>query len=455
MRISTSSASMFVAAYMMSLVLAFWPALPATVPALALLMYLVLSAFRIQRMQALLGVAFLLVGVALAATAGGLDRVIVTVLNAAELTLPLLLLFGAVAWLNHAILADPAFHALSRVIGQLPARRSNSVMSLSSHFIGGTLTLAGFNLIAAIAGYQTDQLRQKRMTQAAVRGFTIAACWSPFFVGMAAALTAVSARWADVALQGVSIAMLLMGLVWLRERLRPSDRAADTTLQRDEKLDTPIRSELRWITIMLAGVMAPVLLLHEVAGFSIPTSIALACPCVAIAIIARTNLNQIPSTARTVWLHLPSLSNELFVLLAANIFALGLLTQDTLVDHLLGWLPAALSGSLLAPGALVLAGTGLAALGIHPLVVITFIAGIMPTDTPAPFAATIALALAIVWGLGTMISPISALTMIVARSSGHSPLRVSWGWNGLFTVTATILAAGALTLLLMAQTVLE
>lgn len=438
-RADRAAATCFAATYVGTVVAAFWSSLPLILPATALVVYLLLAARRIRRLQAMVGGVFAVSGAALAWARIGAEGFTSLVLGASRHTLPLLLLFGAVACLHHAIRVESRFASLGDAIAALPPARRVIAIGLGSHFLGGILSLAGLGLVTSIPTRQATASRLKLTAQAAVRGFTAAACWSPFFVGMAAALTAVSARWTDIAADGVILAALLLGLAWLWEWRRPLQPS-------DVNASPESRSYLGHIALTLAVVAVPVIVLHEGMDLTIPVAIALVGPLAAASITHRASPNAVTPVGRTVWRHLPLLASEIFVLFSANVFAVGLLAHQ---DRIVGWfdaLPGNLASGMLGPGAVIMAGTAIAGLGIHPMVVITFVAGAMPQGLPGLPAASTALALAVVWGLGTMISPISAVNMMLARVTGISPIRIAWGWNGIFGLVAAVLAALGLTL---------
>lgn len=431
----------FVSAYAAAIGAALFPGVPPVFPTTAFIVYMLLAMRRIRCIHAAVGGIFFVAGSALIWTGATSEFHIPLFVDAIEYTLPLLLLFGAATWLHHAVRVEPLFGNIRDVIAQLPRAGQATAIALSSHFIGGILSLAGLGLIASIPGYQAAAARLKLTAQAAARGFTAAACWSPFFVGMAASLTAVSVRWTDVAGDGAILATLLLALTWLWERHRP------TSILADGAKVTPPRY-LRRLALTLAGVVTPVILLHEGIGLTIPVAIAIASPLTALVIASRSKTAAPIMLSRTVWRHLPYVANELFVLLSANVFAVGLLAHQIFILDIFTTLPDAFVLDVFGPASLIMAGTAVAGLGIHPLVIITFVAGAMPDGLPGVPTASTALALAVVWGIGTMISPISAVNMILAQSTGVSSIRIAWQWNGIYGLTAAALASFMLTLIL-------
>ncbi len=202
------------------------------------------------------------------------------------------------------------------------------------------------------------------------------------------------------------------------------------------------------LAVTLAGVATPVIVLHEAGGLTIPVAIAIASPLAALIIARRSSTAASVSLNRSVWRHLPYLANELFVLFSANVFAVGLLAHQSSILGSFGFLPDHLVPGIFGPGSLIMAGTAIAGLGVHPLVIITFVAGAMPDGLPGAPTASTALALAVIWGLGTMISPISAVNMLLAQRTGVSSMRIAWQWNGLYGLTGALLASLTLTLII-------
>jgi len=431
----------FVSAYAAAIGAALFPGVPLDFATTAFVVYLLLAMQRIRYFHAAVGGIFLIGGAGLiwsGATSEFHTRLFV---DASQHTLPLLLLFGAATWLHHAVRVEPLFGNIRDVIAQLPRARQATAIALSSHFIGGILSLAGLGLITSIPGRHATPSRLKLTAQAAVRGFTAAACWSPFFVGMAASLTAVSVRWTDVAGDGAILAAFLLALAWLWERQRP------TPIVEESPKATP-RRYIRRLAMTLAGVATPVILLHEGVGLTIPVAIAIASPLAALVIAGRSGKASAISLNRSVWRHLPHIANELFVLFSANVFAVGLLAHQGFILEAFMSLPDQLVLNVFGPASLILAGTAIAGLGIHPLVIITFVAGAMPNGLPGVPTGSTALALAVIWGIGTMISPISAVNMILSERTGVSSIRIAWQWNGVYGLTCALLASITLTLII-------
>lgn len=431
----------FVSAYGAALGAALFPGVPLDFATTAFIVYLLLAMRRIRCLHAIVGGSFFVVGAVLIWTGAESEFHTRLFVDASQHTLPLLLLFGAATCLHHAVRVAPLFGDIRNVIAQLPRARQATAIALSSHFIGGILSLAGLGLIASIPGPHATPARLKLTAQAAARGFNAAACWSPFFVGMAASLTAVSVSWTDVASDGALLAVGLLALAWLWERQRP------TPILAPPPETTPHRYISR-LALTLAGVITPVLILHEGFGLTIPVAIALTSPLAALAIAGRSRAGVPVSPNRSVWRHLPYVANELFVLFSANVFAVGLLAHQLFIVDTFLTLPEQLVVGVFGPASLIMAGTAIAGLGIHPLVIITFVAGAMPDGLPGVPTASTALALAVVWGLGTMISPISAVNMILAQRSGVSSIRIAWQWNGLYGLTGALLSSLALTLII-------
>ncbi len=429
---------------MFTVLAAVFPWIPEGIAVPFLAAFVAAELLRVRALPMMVGCAYLLVSVVLLALGTqGVWPSFLSLWTAIRKTLPLLVLFGAVLWLQKSLAQDRAFGGLGNVLARLRPGTRTLAMSLGGHFIGGLLNMAGLQLVLSLRGSSTEAGLARAMTLPTARGFSAAGCWSPFMIGMAAALTALSTRWGEVAAVGLFIGLSLVALTWLWSFASTTQSPLAAVSESDTP---PLAPPLFVVLAAIVLVGTPVLLLHELASLAMPVAIGLTAPIVALLWYRVRTGRRSYALRSELYFEVPYLRNEMFVLLSANLFAVALLGH---APQILGWLEAQAGVALDAaatPAILVLVGTMLAAVGIHPIAFITFIGGTFPATPVEASRALVALALAVVWGLGTMVSPISAVNMIIARSLGESTFRIAWLYNGAFVAAAACLAAAILVL---------
>lgn len=394
---------------------------------------------QVQWAQRLAGGALLLGGLAAGWQHGTLAAV---ALDGASRALPFLVLFAAVMTLQVPALASPAFRTLGEAVVRQPPGRRYAMLALAGHGLGAVLNLAGLQLVASLIDPETEAPLRRRLTLAVMRGFSAAVCWSPFFVGMAVVLTVLpQTSWLQVAPVGALAAAALLATAWSADRLaRPRPTA---TAPRPSAPKVGAAVWLRVAGVFLAlGV--PVVGLGEGVDLGIAIAIGLVAPSLAFIWQARlprrAGAAGAAGLARTVASRLPGLRNEAVLFLGATVFGTGM---AALVGDAAPAAAAPVAG-LAAPikvVALTLAGTALAGLGIHPVVLVIVVGQILPPAALGLPAATVALILVVAWGMGTAMSPFSATAMQVARLLSVSPFRVAWAWNARYCLPAAGLAA--------------
>jgi hypothetical protein len=367
--------------------------------------------------------------------------------------LPFLVLCAAVMTLQAPAMASPAFRAIGESVVRQPPGRRYLMLAFAGHYLGAVLNLAGLQLVASLLDPGMATPLRRRLTIAVLRGFSAAVLWSPFFVGMGVILTVVpGASWRAVGPAGLPLGAGLIALAWLFDRAtrRPSPAAralaGANAASTDNARAKPTGTTSGWLhpalgaaTVFLA-LAIPIVMLSEIGGVSIVIALGLIAPPLALVWQGRLRATGFTRTRPSTVLHdiigrLPDLRNEAVLFLGATLFGVGLagaIDAGTLAHlgeagHLSPWAKAPL---------FVVAGTLLAGLGVHPVVTAIVAGAVLPPDMMGLSAPAIALLLAVIWALGTQMSPFSATVMQVARLLEVSVFRVAWLWNAPFCLPA-------------------
>ncbi len=423
----------------------------AAAAVVALLVFLALEFARVPRLQKRVGTALLSAGLVTAGLAavfadaslfemlyGGLTR-----------TLPFLLLFASVGWLQSPSAQSPSLLAIREsVLRQPPGRRFASV-ALVAHFLGVAFNLAGLSLLTPMVSRGSNPHLQKRLGRAMMQGFSAGTCWSPFYVGTAVIIASVpGVDWIKVAPTGMLLALVLLVWSWLVDRIFARPARGPATPPADAA--TLSRAALGNAGLILVSLFACVIALVEGLGWSIPIALAVTAPLYALLwsfFIQRASANAGKgplATAKSVLNDYPRLRGEALLFTGANLLGVGisgLLPQATIAAWVGGLAPT--------PGLalfVLMGGCGLtSALGLHPVVVVVLVTSVMTPEMIGLPPELFALALMVMWGQGTNASPFSATVLYMARLTGASGLTIAWVWSAPFVATTILLLATLLT----------
>ncbi len=312
---------------------------------------------------------------------------------------------------------------LSPTAGALPTGRRALWQTLFGvHWLGAVTNLSAVVLFGDRMAAPASRLEQ---TQAVVllRGFALAALWSPFFVAMGVALSqAPGARLGPILLWGLPLSHLLMALLaWrLGKRSEPLPFAG--------------------YPFNLATIGGPLLLALAVIGahllaprLAIVSLVTLAAP--AYALFASRRRQPWERSAEYIRRDLPRMGPEVILFIAAGVLGAGF---TALVGQHAAALPAAGSGPLAAAVGLAVILL-LAAAGIHPIAGITAVGAVLSHAGLPPDL--LALSFLMGWGLGVIISPISGSNLLLAGRYGVAQGRV-WRWHTPFVAGAYLLCCG-------------
>ncbi len=447
MRVRTFSPALYAAVYGLTLLEAFLPHPVVTGAAtVAFLGFVTLEIGNVRPAQRLAAGVLVSLGLGTAYAAGGLAALERVAARGIHDALPFLVLFAAVMSLQAPAFASPAFRAIGEAVVRQPPGRRYMMLAFAGHYLGAVLNLAGFQLVASFFDPTMAPVLRQRLTIAVVRGFSAAVLWSPFFVGMGVILTVLpEVSWLTLLPAGLPMGAGLILLARAFDRLtsrqpRPAPAAAAVAPGPPATRSAHPAIGVATVFLALAG---PVIALSEGAGLPIVIALGLAAPPLALLWHVRLRLGDpgvapTGSAVRDLYARLPGLRNEAVLFLGATVLGIGL--ADAVHDQMAGgWAGLAALPGWLAGGVLTLLGTLLGGLGVHPVVPAILVGAVLQPAALGLPATALALILAVVWGLGTQMSPFSATVMAVARLLDVSVFRVAWRWNAPFCTTAAVL----------------
>ncbi len=414
---------------------------PKSVAIACLVVYLGLEFRRTPGTQKLIGFSLIVAGVALGSWHTSAARVF---LDGAGRSLQFLVLFGAVVCLQLPALESPSLRTVGTFVVHQPPGRRFAVLAVAAHMFGAVINLAGLQLVASVVGPERGRELKKRLGSAMIRGFTAAACWSPFYVSIPVVLAALPGlRWLDLAPFGLVLGASMIVIGWTVDRLTRSNRPARVTAP-VERLPAPVLLRVGAIFLTL---VVPVITFVELVSVPIPIAIGLLGPIYAV-LWHGTGTGREEGAPerfgrlrRYVSTHLPNLRGEALLFLGANVFGVGVASAvdpQSAAQTLRGLSLGADAEILLFTVLMTLLG----GLGLHPVVLVVVLGQILPPEAlglPAVAMGTIYLGM---WAMATTVSPVSATNLYVARLTGESVWSVAWRWNGLYGLVAALLVGG-------------
>ncbi len=412
----------------------------------ALVLFLALEVRQVAWPQLLIAGALLACGLAAAVSAGAPAE---TVVRGLKNSLPFLVLFGAVTWLNVPAAESRSLRAARDMVAGQPPGWRFATLALAAHLLGSVFNLVAVSLLSVLIGHQDQPSTRRRLARALLQGFATATCWSPLFVGTAVILSVLpEARWVTIAPFGVGLALLLLFLAWGADRVFNPARAP---------LGAPGAPLPAWAARRIALLVGTLLVLAmglvEATGLSIPIVLGLiAPPFAAVWQAARRGegrrqagetLAAVALMAGRVARGFAGLRTETLMFSAANIFSAGIARVVPEADAV-----AALARLGLGPDGLIVAlALGLvmaSAMGLHPVIVVMMIGQVLPPEAFGLPMSLLALLLMALWGMGTNASPFSATNIIMSRVVGMGHWAIAWRWNLPFSLAgaATVALAG-------------
>jgi len=442
---SSFSARLFLLAFVVALIGAFLSIEELNLTALLMvIVFLVLEFRNAPRLQQIVGTSLAIMGLAAGAYSGTAIQVFV---DGGVRTLPFLILFTAVSWLQRPATDSPSLMAMREMVINQPSGRRFIILALAIHALGSALNLAGLSLLSSMVERQKDSLTRKRLSVALMMGFTSASCWSPFYVGIVVVLIAIpQLRWVDVALPGFAFALGIMACGWAYDSFIVRGKEAAPSANIVSPSTLPL-STIWNVCAILISLVFLVLAMVELVGLSIPVTLGLIGPPYALIWNKLISGPDQPHphkqlTSRVVS-SFPGLRSETLVFGGANIFGVGLsslFSYEAIASAVnsLALIPSMLISLIV----LVIIASG--ALGLHPVIVVIVIGEIFTPEILGVTPTFLGFALVGSWGLSTLVSPMSATTLYMSRVTGEASHVIAWRWNFPIVILATMLMGAIL-----------
>lgn len=294
-------------------------------------------------------------------------------------------------------------------------------------------TLFAVHLFGSVINFSAplligDQLNKKQPLRpvqalALTRGFSLAAHWSPFFASMGLAL--ISAPGASLgAIMPLGVLVALIGLL-----------IAGLLINRHPEVDVSHGISLDWrsLSLPLGLALAVILLsswLPKLSILSLVSLVALGFTGVILAVQNPASL--LPKLSQHVQITLPSMASETLLFLAAGVLAAGL-------SSALAGLEFSLTFShfgILEAWLLVVFITGVALVGIHPVISLAILGGLLAPLVDDPNLLAISFLMG--WALGISLSPLSGSNLAM-QGRYALPAHKFTLWNSGYTLILLVI----------------
>jgi hypothetical protein len=372
---------------------------------------------------------------------------------------------AALALLRAAASRSQTTAAAGRYLVAQPPSRRYVALTLGGHFFGILFNIGGLALLidmvkkantldAAGGAAWVQDLREKRMVVAIMRGFSCIALWSPLGVAMNLLIASTPGlAWADVAPYGVAITIGMMALGWLFDRLEARNAAGAAPaapIVEPRGFFAVARIVGHVVALSLIGLIVEIatdlsfqaLLLALVPIYSLCWAVAVevaerskAPVRAALGVLRARGVNRFPAYANEIAVF--STSGFLGVVLVA------LMPREALQL----WIAAAAfsPGVVMAGLASVVFALGL--VGINPIVTCSILAGSFAAiDAPGLSSAGVVIALAAGWACVISVGPALSSLVMVSAQLGRPSTEVGFRWNGRYAFTSLALIVAGLLL---------
>jgi len=350
------------------------------------------------------------------------------------------------------------------LVNQPPSRRFLA-LATGGHFFGVLLNIGGLALLiemvrdantlkAAGGDERIVAWRERRMTSAALRGFSAIVFWSPLGVSFNLLLVSIPGlTWAEAGPLGILGATAFILLGWIFDQIQKPKG-----FQPQERLRVA-GGAFAVATVIghVAAISVTTWFVERELDLSFQTALLVAVPVYAFfwalgISMAKASPSPVKSSAAIMIdkgvAAFPGYANEVAIFAASGFLGaalVALVPQDAMraFFHSIPLPPAAFAGMLCISVAV------MGQVGLNPMIGATLLASaVASVDMPGLSKTAIALAIAAGWTCTVVSSPFNSSLVMTASLVNRRPGEVAYRWNGLFTLTALFLTCVVLALTL-------
>ncbi|GAA0348847.1 hypothetical protein [Bacillus horti] len=295
--------------------------------------------------------------------------------------------------------------------------------------MGLILNLGSLPLIYRIAQESFPSFEQKKMGVVLLRAFTFCMFWSPYFVNVGLILVLFDLSWVEVGWVGLllAIAYSVLATVFFKRIQFHEDSFSRAPMDKASYNEMDISRKIKSLAIWASVLIILSFTFDMLTELSMLTVVSLMAVFYPLAWAIRIGILQdfIHSVVEYIKGSFTRLKNEVVVFISAGFF--GMAISYTNVGEIISTLIYRFSFEmtyLLALLIIVFTVT-LAAIGIHPIIVVVGIGSSLEPSVLGVSPVFLAANLLMAWGLATSLSPFSGSILMVSSITDESPWTIA------------------------------
>ena len=365
-----------------------------------------------------------------------------------------------ISLIQEGAMTSRSVEQVGNYLAQQPGGRRFTGLYIGTNLMAVVFNLGTMSLLAPLIrraelageGNPLTPVRARRQYCAVLRGFAWSVVWSPTAIAPLTLLTLIDGieRWRWIALGALlSAIMLLVG--WAEDRLRWRHMSA-AALGLPPQVPPPFPAQgLRRFAVVCISLGGLTLVMMFASGQGVPAAMMVAAPMVLVgwlvlqagrqsARIADGVRERLVAIAQA---GLPQSATAAVTLACAGFVGqagAALIPAEALAD----WIGLESFPAWVFMLATTLGVTLLSQFALSPIMMAVFFGAVLGSLPSLPADPTLtALAVATGWAVSTTASPFASGVIFLSRVSGHGGAKLTYNWNGPFSILSVIVLAGA------------
>jgi hypothetical protein len=282
------------------------------------------------------------------------------------------------------------------------------------------------------------KIRERRQLSALIRGFAFVVCWAPTTLTQVIILDAVPGLDPTKAiLIGLSLSVIVLGIGWTEDRLRWG--APRMVMDQDGAF--PHRAAMD-LLIVYAVLILGALIVQGLTGLNLPSALMSIAPLLLIGWVIRQARGSdpvlpdgaLPRFGQIVGTSIPNMAKDAYILGAAGFIGI-VAARLAPIETIALWLETAHVPAWLIVAALPIVINLAGQIALSPMMMVVFLGAVISALPVLPAAPEyIAIGLAAGWALSITAAPNATGALLVAGATGIPSTRLTWGWNGVYSL---------------------